>query len=155
MPRVQRPAPIRLAAPVNAVRDAVANGYLVTAREMIHGEVFGDFLEQSAYLLDHGYKDPAAVIGGGVLESHMRNLCERHGIDITESIGSDTRPKKAETMNADLAKAGAYDKLQQKNITAWLDLRNKAAHGEYGKYVDQEVRLMLAGIRDFVTRFPA
>ena len=32
-------------------------------------------------------------------------------------------------MNSDLCGASIYEKLDQKNITAWLDLRNKAAHG--------------------------
>ena len=55
-------------------------------------------------------------------------------------------------MNADLCKAGAYTKLDQKNVTAWLDLRNKAAHGSYDSYTKDQVVLMIAGIRDFITR---
>jgi glutaredoxin len=35
--------------------------------------------------------------------------------------------------------AKVYSLLDQKNITAWLELRNKAAHGEYEKYVAQQV----------------
>ena len=53
------------------------------------------------------------------------------------------------------AKAKVYEKLDQKNVTAWLDLRNKAAHGEYEKYGGPQVGLMIAGIRDFLTRHPA
>jgi len=34
-------------------------------------------------------------------------------------------------MNADLAKVKVYGILEQKNVTAWLDLRNRAAHGKY------------------------
>jgi hypothetical protein len=145
----------KLAGVVRAVRSAVANDYLASAREMIRGEVFADFLAQAEYLLDQGYKDPAAVIAGGVIEDHLRRLCEKLSIETTELVGADVRPKKAEKMNTDLVKADAYEKLQQKNITAWLDLRNKAAHGEYDKYATQEVKLMLAGITDFISRFPA
>ena len=36
------------------------------------------------------------------------------------------------TMNAGLAKQGVYNKLTQKRITALADIRNKAAHGEWG-----------------------
>lgn len=61
-------------------------------------------------------------------------------------------PRKADTLNADLAKAGKYTKLDQKQITAWLDLRNKAAHGKYSEYTNEQVVLMLAGVRDFVSR---
>jgi hypothetical protein len=55
-------------------------------------------------------------------------------------------------MNADLTAVGAYTKLDQKNVTAWLDLRNKAAHGKYAEYQAAQVALMIAGIRDFITR---
>ena len=61
-------------------------------------------------------------------------------------------PKKADKLNADLAKAEIYNKLDQKNITAWLDLRNKAAHGKYNDYDKEQVRLLLDGITGFMSR---
>jgi hypothetical protein len=64
-------------------------------------------------------------------------------------------PKKADGMNADLASAEVYSKLDQKNVTAWLDLRNKAAHGQYGEYNKEQVLIFISGVRDFITRTPA
>lgn len=58
-------------------------------------------------------------------------------------------------MNSDLAKADIYSKLDQKNITAWLDLRNKAAHGQYDQYDDAQVKLLIDNIRNFIIRIPA
>ncbi len=58
-------------------------------------------------------------------------------------------------MNADRAKIGVYSKLDQKNITAWLDLRNKAVRGNYSEYSKEQVTLLINGIRDFITRNPA
>lgn len=58
-------------------------------------------------------------------------------------------------MNEDLGRADIYGKLDQKSVTAWLDLRNKAAHGKYAEYGKEQVALMVQGIRDFVTRCPA
>lgn len=58
-------------------------------------------------------------------------------------------------MNADLVKAGAYAKLEQKSVTAWLGLRNDAAHGEYTAYDAKQVTLFISGIRDFIPRNPA
>jgi hypothetical protein len=63
-------------------------------------------------------------------------------------------PKKAEVLNADLVKAGAYSVLQQKGVTAWLDLRNKAAHGKYTEYKAENVDLTIQGILQFMTSFP-
>ena len=38
------------------------------------------------YLLHEGYKDSAAVIAGSTLESHLRALCNKNGIDIKQSL---------------------------------------------------------------------
>ena len=48
-----------------------------------------------------------------------------------------------------------YSKLDQKSVTAWLDLRNNAAHGHYDKYEAVQVELMISGVRDFIARNPA
>ncbi len=140
---------------VSALREDVAEGFLLSARELIHGEVFSDFLEMADFLLSEGYKDAAAVMGGGVLEEHLRQLCAKHGIDSEFMSGNQTKPKKANRLNDDLATANVYSKLHQKNVTAWLDLRNKAAHAEYNAYIDQDVALMLQGVRNFIAQYPA
>ncbi len=141
----------RLVGIILALKSDIEAGYLSTIEELLHGELFVDFLEMASYLLDEGYKDASAVIAGSTLEAHLRQICNKRGID-TEPGG---KPKKADRINSELAKASAYSKLVQKNITAWLDLRNKAAHGKYDEYVKEEVSLMIAGVRDFLTRYPA
>jgi hypothetical protein len=130
-------------------------GYLTSLEELIHGEVFGDFLEMAEYLLENGYKDAAAVIAGSTLEAHLKQLCKRAGLASDVNTSSGTRPKKADQLNAELSKAAVYGILDQKNVTAWLDLRNKAAHGVYSGYQKEQVAIMVSGIRDFMTRCPA
>lgn len=89
-----------------ALRADVVGGYLVSIAELIHAGVFADFLEMAEYLLQEGYKDAAAVMVGGVLEGHLQQLCLKAGIDTeVPTPGGGTRPKKADTMNADLARA--------------------------------------------------
>ncbi|MBX3628095.1 MAG: hypothetical protein KF892_24005 [Rhizobacter sp.] len=141
---------------VKALLADVKAGHLQSLVELVHGETFADFLEMAQHLVDAGYKDAAGVIAGSALESHLRMLCAKAGVPIesTKPDGS-TTPKKAESMNADLAGANVYSKLDQKNVTAWLDLRNKAAHGKYGEYKVDQVTLLIAGVRDFLTRIPA
>ena len=125
----------RLIGVVETLHADLKGGYLETLSEFLHGEVFGDFLEIADHLLRNGYKDAAAVITGSTLEAHSRQLCQRFGIPIeVQDNRGNLRPKKADRMNSDLASASAYNKLDQKNVTAWLDLRNKAAHGQYGEY---------------------
>ena len=126
-------------------------GFLKTFEELIHGDVFGDYLEMSQHLLENEYKDAAAVIAGSTLEAHLKQLCTKFGVVI--DIGG--KPKSADTINADLVKAGAYTKLDQKSDTAWQGLRNSAAPGDYSAYDKGRVGLMISGVRDFITRIPA
>jgi hypothetical protein len=65
------------------------------------------------------------------------------------------KPKKAEALNAELAGNTVYSKLEQKNVTSWLGLRNEAAHGNYGSYDAAQVDLMMQSVRDFIARYPA
>ena len=130
-------------------------GYLKSFSELIHADIFSDYIEMAEYLLEEGYKDPAAVITGSTLEEHLRKLCIKNGIDIEIMSSGKLRSKKADGMNSDLAKQGVYSKLEQKSVTAWLDLRNKAAHGNYSEYNDNQVKQMIMGVRDFIVRNPA
>ena len=130
---------------LEAVVDDIDNGQLGDLPRLVRAEVFADFLEQAEFLLREGFHVPAAVLAGGVLEDALRKLCAKHGIAVPD------KPK-LDAMNADLAKAGEYEKLGQKQVTAWADLRNKAAHGQPDKFTDEDVRLMLAGVRDFVAK---
>lgn len=122
-----------------------------TFAALVRADLFDDFLEMAEHLLSAGYKDPSAVIIGAVLEEHLRRLCSLHGIAVIDN----GKARKAESLNADLASKAIYSKLDQKSITAWQDLRNKAAHGQFNGYTDDQVDLMLKGVRDFVSRYPA
>lgn len=137
---------------LRALRTDYESGHLQSVIELVHADVFADFLEMAEYLFEQGYKDPAAVIVGSVLEEHLRKLCQKVGIATSQAGGA---PKKADSLNAELVGAFVYSKLDQKSVTAWLDLRNKAAHGRYGEYTKEQVELMLQGVRDFSARHPA
>ncbi len=129
--------------------------YLKSFSELIHADIFSDYIEMAEYLLEEGYKNPAAVITGSTLEEHLRKLCIKNGIDIEILSKGKLGPKKADGMNSNLAKEGVYSKLEQKSVTAWLDLRNKAAHGKYTEYDENQVNQLIIGVRDFIIRNPA
>ena len=137
---------------LEALRADIDAGWLEGVAELLHAEAFSDLLDQATELLEKKYKDAAAVIAGSALESHIRLLCEKFVVNTQLPTGT---PKKADVMNADLVKASAYNTLQQKAVTAWLGIRNSAAHGGYEKYDDKQVANMIASVRDFVIRYPA
>ncbi len=135
-----------------AMRADIEAGWLVSVEEVLHAETFADFIEMARELHSKGYKDAAAVIAGSVLEAHLRLLCAKVGASPSSPGGT---PKKAEAMNSELAGANVYNKLQQKQVTAHLGLRNSAAHGEYGNYQAADVANMIAGVEQFILTNPA
>jgi hypothetical protein len=102
------------------------------------------------HLLNEGYKDAAAVIIGTVLEDSVRKLCQSKGISTTKQNGTQLT---IDPMNAELAKAQVYSKLEQKQITTWAHIRNKAAHGEYSKYDKKQVEMMLMFVQAFSRKY--
>ena len=137
---------------LNAIKTEVESGWLVSFKKLVEADVFCDFLEMSEYLLEENYKDPAAVMIGSVLEEHLRSLCVENSISIFDEGKEKQIPKKASRLNDDLAKKGVFNKLTQKSVTSWLDLRNNAAHGKYGEYNIDQVKLMYQGVFQFINK---
>ena len=130
----------RLKAVFLAAKEDFDGGYLDTIRHLIQAELFDNELEQASELHASGYKLPAAVVAGVVLETNLRQMCTDRNIT----------PGKLDKMNADLAKAGAYSVLVQKQITALADIRNNAAHGHSEKFTDAHVSNMISQIRNLL-----
>jgi hypothetical protein len=137
---------------LNAMRSEIDGGWLFTLRGLVTAEVFADFIDMAEHLLELGYKDPAAVMAGGVLEEHLRQLCVKNGIPVSQEKDDKSVPLKADRLNSELTKADVYSKLDQKLVTAWLDLRNKAAHGKYEEYNQGQVGQMILGVTEFMAR---
>ena len=74
---------VSLAGVLTALREDYQAGYLQSIEQLIHGNVFADFL-MADELLQKPYKDPAAVLAGSVLEEHLRNLATTTGVPTTE-----------------------------------------------------------------------
>jgi hypothetical protein len=133
----------RLKAIFLAAKEDFEGGYLLSIRSLIQAEVFDSELEQANELLEAGYSTAAAVIAGVVLETSLRELCDKKSIPYGPHGMLDR-------MNADLAKAGTYNKLVQKQVTAWADIRNSAAHGKPTEFTDQDVTDMIKGVGQFL-----
>lgn len=130
----------RLLSVFNSIKEDYENGYLTSYKTLIQAEVFGSELEQANELLESGYISAAAVIAGTVLETSLRELCDREAL----------AHGKMDKMNADLAKKGVYNTIQQKQITALAGLRNSAAHGKSDEFNKNDVSIMIQNIENFL-----
>ncbi len=126
-----------------AAKEDFEGGYLNSLRSLVQAEVFGTELDQARALLDGGYSSAAAVIAGVVLETTLRQLCADQNLPVS----------KLDRMNSDLAKAGAYNLLVQKRITALADIRNSAAHGHPEQFKDSDVADMIAYTGNFLSEY--
>jgi hypothetical protein len=135
---------------VKAALDDLKGGYFFEPKVLLEAEVFSDLLEQAEELQRAGYKDAAAVLAGAVLEKHLRSMCARRGIMLLKPNG---KHKMINDMNDELAKAGAYNALKKKQVTAWADLRNNAAHGNTTAFAATDVDALLRDVADFCASF--
>ncbi|AVW95405.1 MULTISPECIES: DUF4145 domain-containing protein [Gammaproteobacteria] len=133
----------RLKAIFNAAREDFEGGYLISVRTLVQAEVFDSELEQATELLKSNYPTASAVIAGIVLETSLRELCDRNNIP----------HGKMDKMNADLTKAGVYNSLQQKRITAIAGIRNSAAHGKHEEFTRDDVSSMISDIERFLLTY--
>ena len=128
---------------LKAAKTDYVDGYLFDTRVLIQAEVFDGFLEQAAHLLESGYYGPAAVVAGCVLEDGLRKLSLQNDIVVT-ARGT------IEPLNVELARAGAYGLVVKQRITALAAIRNKAAHGRWTEFDQEDVKHMIDGVGLFM-----
>ncbi|NID09357.1 hypothetical protein [Fibrivirga algicola] len=140
---------------LRAILTELQRGYIDTMKGLVSAELFSDFMEMASHLLVENYKDPAAVIIGSVLEEHLRQLCLKNGIELEQAYpNGKSNPKKADTLNNELGSKEVYNLSDKKQVTAWLGIRNDAAHGHYDQYNLPTIKNMHEGVQLFMTRNP-
>ena len=143
---------------LRALRADVAGGYLSNVLESIRGDYGSDILSFAESLLAENGNGPvtaAAVLAGGVLEEHIRNLCNKHDISTERETNRGVERNNLDSMNNELRKEEVYGKVIQTNVTAWYHIRNHAARAEYDQYDTNQVRLMIMGVRTLLATYPA
>jgi hypothetical protein len=142
---------------LEAFRDDLEKGFLDDFLLRVEAEVAADYLGQADGLLKEGQPGafdhvPAAVLAGAVLEKALRTLCERQQPQIP-LLNPKGESKTLNPLIDDLKKAGAFNELKAKQLRAWADIRNKAAHGEFDQFTKGDVEQMLGGITNFLADY--
>ncbi len=131
---------------LRAAREDIAGGYLQKVEALVSASVFSDFLEMAEYLLDNGYKNPAASLIGAVLEDGLRRICATNNIGVKsdDNISS---------LNRKLADKDVYNRLKQREIEVWNKLRDYADHGHFDEYKADDVKDMLGRVSKFLSEY--
>jgi hypothetical protein len=133
-------------------RDIEADA-LTNFREREHADLYELLLQQAEQLLGQEQKDAAAILISGVVVVHLQQLADKHEI-VTAAADEQSDPQTPEWLNSALAQS-VYGRLEQQNVTTWLNLWRRSAHAAYGAYSHDHVRLTLHSVRAFLTQFPA
>jgi hypothetical protein len=144
---------------VEALRDDFSKGFLDDLTLKIEAELAADYMGQAEGLLKEGQAGkfdhvPAAVLAGAVLEKALRTLCDQQQPAVA-TVNANGEPKTLNPLIDDLKKAGVFNELKAKQLRAWADIRNKAAHGEFDQFHKADVEQMIQGISNFLADYLA
>lgn len=144
----------RLIAYVKALDESYRAGIFDSVVQAIEAEVTTDYMTQAENLLTRAGSGqfahvPAAVLAGAVLEDKLRRLCLRQNPPISMRRGNNQQ-KALNDFIDDLKRVGIYTEVKAKQLRAWADIRNAAAHGEFDKFSRADVELMLSGLQTFL-----
>lgn len=137
----------------DSAKEQYEGGYVFEVQNLVHAEVFSNELEQAEHFLKNKYDVAAAVTAGVVLETTIKKLCTLQSPPI-DLIGSNGRGKNTDTLISELKAANVYSEAVAKQLRAWMNVRNDAAHGTRGNgdFDEGEIRRMIDGVQDFVAK---
>jgi len=145
---------------LKAIKYDFENGFLDNLSMQIEAEIAADYMGQAEQLLDeckNGKYDhvPAAVLTGAVLEKSLRTLCDQQTPPISTFK---TTPRGSEPLTLNplidaLKKAELFNELKAKQLRAWADIRNAAAHGNFDEFSRSDIEQMINGVKDFLATY--
>lgn len=129
---------------LKALKEDIETGFISNVKELVTAEVFVDFLDMAKHLLDAGYKDPSASLIGAVLEDGLRKISLKNNVEVKD--GDDIS-----ALNTKLGDKNIYNRLVQQQIQAWKVVRDRADHGKFDEYKNEDVEAMLEGVQRFLS----
>lgn len=137
-----------------ACKDDFDAGLLDDLEMRVAASISVDYMEQAEALISESRTCdnthiPAAVLAGAMLEKSMRTLCQKQNPPIADT----TSGGKKKTLNPlidDLKAANVFNEIYAKQLRAWADIRNAAAHGRFEEFTKEQVGAMIAGINQFL-----
>lgn len=142
---------------LKGLKDDFAKGFFSDLSLQIESEVAADYMKQAELLLAEGQTGkydhvPAAVLIGAVLEKALRTLCDKQEPPIA-TVKSNGAQLTLNPLIEELKKAGLYNELKAKQLRAWADIRNSAAHGNFDEFSRSDVEGMIKGVGDFLATY--
>lgn len=139
---------------LKGLKDDFQKGFLGDLGLEIEAAIVADYMGQAEQLLAEGQPGkydyvPAAVLAGAVLEKSLRTLCDKQSPSIS-TVNDKGKPLTLTPLIEALKKNNLFNELTAKQLRAWADIRNSAAHGNFDEFNRSQVDLMIQGINNFL-----
>ena len=139
---------------LKGLKDDFQKGFLGDLGLEIETAIAADYMGQAEQLLADGQSGkydhvPAAVLAGAVLEKSLRTLCDKQSPSIS-TVNNNGKPLTLNSLIDVLKKNNVFNELTAKQLRAWADIRNSAAHGQFDEFNRSDVDRMIQGINDFL-----
>lgn len=136
---------------LNGIAEDFDRNLLTTSIAEIEYEVSCDYLDEAKRLLNgQGIPDSnittAAVLTGIALERRLRRLWMDHNA----ATETGDKNKRLGTLIDELKRANIVNETKAKQLRAWADIRNHAAHGDQDQFTIKDLKHMVDGARDFL-----
>lgn len=128
---------------LRALKEELQMGLLFSAEMLISKDILNTIIEEARTLLQAKYKDAAAIYCRVIIETSLKKLCDKNKITYRKK-------EKLSTISNKLRKKGFLNLSEWRQVQAWTDIGNLAAHGKFNEYTEDAVKNMLDGIENFL-----
>lgn len=137
---------------LTAARNELQGDWLETTGGAINRDVLTDMIRLARTQLDENHHVAAVIIAGAVLEKQLRNLCLAKGIKIHNDLENRAVPKKGLQLTGEAYKKKLYERQDNKDVVAWLELYDAAAAGRSDAVTAAQVKHMVGGVLSFLVK---
>jgi hypothetical protein len=142
---------------IKGIKSTLENGFLHELSARIEAEVAADYIGMAERILlessvEKFHHISAAMLIGAVLEKGLKDLCLKQEPSIP-CLNEKGAHKTLNPLIEDLKKAGTISELKAKQLRAWADIRNAAAHGQFKGFSVVDVQQMIQGITHFLAEY--
>jgi HEPN domain-containing protein len=128
---------------LKALKEEFQTGFLQGIEILVTRDMLDTIVEEAKVLLQAKYKDAAAIYCRVIIETSAKKLCDKNKL-------SYRKKEKLSAIIDKLKKKGVLSLPEWRQIQAWMDIGNSAAHGKFDEYSAEDVKNMLNGIDSFI-----
>ena len=128
---------------LKALKEELDGAYLQGIESLVTRDMLSTILEEAKILMRAKYKDAAAVYCRVVLETAVKRFSDKNKITYAKN-------DKLGAISEKLKTRGLLTLPEWRQIQAWTDVGNSAAHGKFADYSEIDVQNMLNGIETFI-----